>query len=245
MTLKDKLNKEKLPRHVAIIMDGNGRWAKSKGAVRIFGHQNGVKPIHETVEAAGELGIKYLSLYAFSTENWGRPKEEINALMSLLVTTIKKEAKKLDKNNVRIISIGDLKKLPQVPQQELLNLIDHTKNNDGLILNLALSYSSRWEITSAARKIGEDVKAGLLDPADICQEQFEKYLDTYGIPDPELLIRTSGECRISNFLLYQIAYSELYFSKVLWPDFSKEDFYSALFDYQNRERRFGLTSEQF
>lgn len=245
MTLKDKLNKDQLPRHVAIIMDGNGRWAKRKGAVRIFGHQHGVKPIHDIVEASGELGIEYLSLYAFSAENWGRPKDEIKALMGLLVTTIKKEAKKLHKNNVRIISIGDLEKLPSLAHKELLNLIDQTKNNSGLVLNLALSYSSRGEIISAARKLGQDVKAGLLDPNDINPERFESYLDTAGMPDPELLIRTSGEYRISNFLLYQIAYSELYFSEVLWPDFCKEDFYEALIDFQNRERRFGLTSEQF
>jgi len=245
MTVKDKLNKEKLPAHVAIIMDGNGRWARRKGAVRVFGHQNGVKPIHDTVEASGELGIKYLSLYAFSTENWGRPPEEIKALMSLLVSTIKKESKRLDENNVRIISIGDLDKLPEVPHKELVNLIENTKDNDGLVLNLALSYSSRWEITSAARKIGQDVKSGILDPDEINSDSFEKYLSTSGIPDPELLIRTSGEYRISNFLLYQIAYSELYFTDVLWPDFTKEDYYMALYDYQNRQRRFGLTAEQF
>ena len=245
MTFIDKLNKEKLPEHVAIIMDGNGRWAKRKGAIRAFGHQNGVRPIHDTVEAAGELGIKYLSLYAFSTENWGRPPEEIKALMSLLVSTIKKESKRLAKNNVRLISIGDLGKLPKVPREELANLIDNTKDNDGLVLNLALSYSSRWEICSAARKIGQDVKAGLLNPEDIDSDRFKEYLSTAGIPDPELLIRTSGEYRISNFLLYQIAYSELHFTDVLWPDFTKEDFYKALFDYQNRKRRFGLSSEQF
>jgi len=245
MTFLDKLNKEKLPEHVAIIMDGNGRWAKRKGAIRAFGHQNGVRPIHDTVEAAGELGIKYLSLYAFSTENWGRPPEEIKALMSLLVSTIKKESKRLAKNNVRLISIGDMGKLPKVPREELANLIDNTKDNDGLVLNLALSYSSRWEICSAARKIGQDVKAGLLNPEDIDSDRFQEYLSTAGIPDPELLIRTSGEYRISNFLLYQIAYSELHFTDVLWPDFTKEDFYKALFDYQNRKRRFGLSSEQF
>ncbi len=245
MTLRDKLNKEKLPQHVAIIMDGNGRWAQRKGAVRIFGHQHGVKPIHDTVEASEELGIKYLSLYAFSTENWGRPIKEINALMGILVKTIKKEAKQLAKNNVRIISIGDLEKLPSSAHGELLNLIEQTRNNDGLVLNLALSYSSRWEITAASRKIGEDVKSGLLDPKDINSSRFEEYLNTAGVPDPELLIRTGGEYRVSNFLLYQIAYSELYFTDVLWPDFTKEDFYQALFEFQNRERRFGLTSEQF
>jgi undecaprenyl diphosphate synthase len=245
MTIKEKLHKEKLPEHVAVIMDGNGRWAKRKGAVRIFGHQNGVKPIHEIVEASGELGIKYLSLYAFSTENWGRPKEEIDALMGLLVTTIKKEAKKLHENDVKVLSIGDLDKLPPVSRRELLNIIDQTKNNKGLVVNLALSYSSRAEITSAVRKISEDVKAGLLESADIDNAKFEQYLFTAGIPDPELVIRTSGEYRISNFLLYQIAYAELYFTDVLWPDFSKEDYYTALLDFQNRERRYGLTSEQF
>jgi undecaprenyl diphosphate synthase len=244
MSLIDKLNKDTLPQHVAIIMDGNGRWAKRKGAIRIFGHKHGVKPIHDIVEAAGELGIGYLSLYAFSTENWRRPEEEIKALMSLLVSTIKKETQKLARNNVRIISIGDLGKLPPVPHGELVNLIEQTKNNDGLVLNLALSYSSRWEIVSAVKRIGQDVKAGLLDPEDISSKRFEEYLSTAGIPDPELLIRTSGEFRISNFLLYQIAYSELYFTDVLWPDFCKEDFYQALYDFQNRERRFGLTKEQ-
>ena len=245
MTLKDRLDKDQLPAHVAVIMDGNGRWDKKKGAVRVFGHKHGVKPIHETVEASGELGIKYLSLYAFSTENWGRPRDEIEALMGLLVSTIKSESKKLLDNNVRLISIGDLEKLPPVPREELLNLIDQTSRNDGLVLNLALSYSSRWEINNAVRKIGADIKNGFLDPADINNSVFENYLETRGIPDPELLIRTSGEYRISNFLLYQIAYAELYFTEVLWPDFTREDYYKALLEYQNRERRFGLTSEQF
>lgn len=245
MTLKDKLNKDKLPRHVAIIMDGNGRWAQRKGATRVFGHSHGVKPIHEVVEASGELGIKYLSLYAFSTENWGRPPEEINALMGLLVSTIKKETNRLIENNVKLISIGDLDKLPPVPHSELLRLIEQTKNNDGLIVNLALSYSARWEIVTAARRIGKDIAEGRIEPEDIKPELFEKYLTTFGMPDPELLIRTSGEARVSNFLLYQIAYSELYFTEKLWPDFTKEDYYQALFEFQNRERRFGLTSEQF
>jgi len=245
MTLKDKLNKDKLPRHVAIIMDGNGRWAQRKGATRVFGHSHGVKPIHEVVEASRELGIKYLSLYAFSTENWGRPPEEINALMGLLVSTIKKETNRLIENNVKLISIGDLDKLPPVPHSELLRLIEQTKNNDGLIVNLAFSYSARWEIVTAARRIGKDVAEGRIEPEDINPELFERYLTTFGMPDPELLIRTSGEARISNFLLYQIAYSELYFTEKLWPDFTKEDYYQALLEFQNRERRFGLTSEQF
>lgn len=245
MTIKDKLKRDKLPRHVAIIMDGNGRWAKRKGAIRIFGHQHGVKPVHEIVEASGELGINYLTLYAFSTENWGRPKEEIDALMGLLVTTIKKEAKKLHENKVRVISIGDMEQLPAKPRKELLNIIDQTKDNTGLVVNIALSYSSRSEIVNAVRRISEDVKSGMLNPDDIVSSKFEQYLYTSEIPDPELVIRTSGEYRISNFLLYQIAYSELYFTDVLWPDFSKEDYYLALLDFQNRERRFGLTSEQF
>jgi undecaprenyl diphosphate synthase len=245
MTLKDKLDKDKLPVHVAIIMDGNGRWAKKQGAVRVFGHKHGVRPIHETVEAAGELGIKFLSLYAFSTENWGRPQDEVEALMGLLVSTIKSESKKLSDNNVRLISIGDLEKLPPVPREELQNLIAQTKNNKGLVLNLALSYSSRWEINNAVKKIGNDIKNGLLEPDDITNKVFEDHLETRDMPDPELLIRTSGEYRVSNFLLYQIAYAELYFTEVLWPDFTKEDFYKALLEYQNRERRFGLTSEQF
>ncbi len=244
MTVKDKLRKDKLPKHVAIIMDGNGRWARRKGAVRVFGHQNGVKPIHEVVEASGELGISYLTLYAFSTENWGRPKEEVDALMGLLVSTIRKEAKKLHENQVRVVTIGDLELIPAKPRKELLNIIDQTKDNKGLVVILALSYSSRSEIANAVKRISEDVKSGKLNPDDINPSKFEQYLYTSNIPDPELLIRTSGEYRISNFLLYQIAYTELYFTDVLWPDFSKEDYYLALLDFQNRERRFGLTSKQ-
>ena len=244
MSLKEQLIKEKLPRHVAIIMDGNGRWARKKGANRIFGHQNGVTPVHEVVEASGELGIDFLTLYAFSTENWGRPKDEIEALMGLLVSTIKKETKKLMENNVKLRTIGDLSKLPDNTRRELLKLVDVTRNNSGLTVILALSYSSRVELLEAARKIVADACAGKLQPDEMNCGILEQYLETNGIPDPELLIRTSGEFRISNFLLYQIAYTELYFTPKFWPDFRKEDYYTALLDFQSRERRFGKTSEQ-
>jgi len=244
MSLKEKLIPEKLPSHVAIIMDGNGRWAKKKGAARIFGHQNGVVPVHEVVEASGELGIKFLTLYAFSTENWGRPPEEIEALMNLLVSTIKKETKKLMENDVRLLTIGDLQKLPEAPRKRLETLMEKTRNNKGLTVVLALSYSSRWEILKAVRAIQADTLAGKISGDDLSERVFESYLVTAGIPDPELLIRTSGEYRISNFLMYQLAYSELYFTPKYWPDFRKEDYYEALFSYQNRERRFGRTSEQ-
>lgn len=244
MSLKDKLIKERLPRHVAVIMDGNGRWARRKGAARIFGHQHGVTPVREVVEASGELGIEYLTLYAFSTENWGRPAAEINALMSLLVSTINQETKELMENHVRLLTIGDLGLLPENPRNELSNLVELTKNNTGLTVVLALSYSSRAELVHAAKKIMTDCAAGKITPDQMNSELFETYLETAGIPDPELLIRTSGEFRISNFLLYQIAYTELYFTPKFWPDFRKEDLYAALLDYQGRERRFGKISEQ-
>jgi undecaprenyl diphosphate synthase len=244
MSLKEKLIREKLPRHVAIIMDGNGRWARKKGANRIFGHQNGVTPVHEVVEASGELGIDYLTLYAFSTENWGRPKEEIEALMGLLVSTIKKETRKLMDNNVKLRTIGDLNKLPVSTRRELMKLVEKTSVNTGLTVILALSYSSRSELVNAARNMIQDACSGFLKPEDMNCAVLENYLETKGIPDPELLIRTSGEYRISNFLLYQIAYTELYFTPKFWPDFRKEDYYTALLDFQNRERRFGKTSEQ-
>jgi undecaprenyl diphosphate synthase len=244
MSVKDQLIKERLPRHVAIIMDGNGRWARKKGAARVFGHQNGVTPVREVVEASGELGIEYLTLYAFSTENWGRPVAEINALMSLLVSTINQETRELMDNNVRLLTIGDLSLLPETPRKELETLADLTKNNTGLRVVLALSYSSRSELVQAARMIMIDCAAGKITPDQMNSQLFETYLETNGIPDPELLIRTSGELRISNFLLYQIAYTELYFTSKLWPDFRKEDLYAALLDYQGRERRFGKTSEQ-
>ena len=244
MSLKDKLIKERLPRHVAVIMDGNGRWARRKGAARIFGHQNGVASVREVVEACGELGIEYLTLYAFSTENWGRPAAEINALMSLLVSTINQETKELMKNNVRLLTIGDLNLLPENPRNELVELVELTRNNTRLTFVLALSYSSRTELVHAAKKIMADSIAGKITPDQMNSELFESYLETAGIPDPELLIRTSGEYRISNFLLYQIAYTELYFTPKFWPDFRKEDLFAALLDYQGRERRFGKISEQ-
>jgi len=244
MSLKEKLNLDKLPKHVAIIMDGNGRWARKKGVARILGHRSGVTPVREVVEASGELGVQYLTLYAFSTENWGRPVEEVKALMGLLVATVKNETARLVKNNVRLHTIGDVGLLPESIRKEINYLVDKTKNNTGLNLVLALSYSSRWEILKAVRTIVDEAMAGKIKPEDLTQENFGNYLETNNIPDPELLIRTSGEQRISNFLLYQIAYAELYFTPTLWPDFRKEDYYAALLDYQNRERRFGKISEQ-
>lgn len=241
---KDCINMQKIPSHVAIIMDGNGRWAKQRGSHRIFGHQNGVNAVRAVVEAAGELGVKYLTLYAFSTENWNRPKAEVDALMELLVSTIHGEVEKLSKNKVRLLVIGDLNSLPPSARENVVAAMKKTEANTGLTLVLALSYSSRWEIVNATQKIASDVAAGKLSVADIDNEMFSQYLCTAGIPDPELLIRTSGEERLSNFLLWQLAYSEFYFSEVLWPDFNKEEFYKAILEYQNRERRFGKTSEQ-
>jgi undecaprenyl diphosphate synthase len=244
MSLKDKINPEKLPLHVAIIMDGNGRWARKKGKLRVFGHQNGVKAVRETTEAAAELGIKYLTLYAFSTENWNRPQTEIDALMELLVHTINAERSTLNKNDIRLLAIGDLKSLPGNCYNELMEAIEDTSKNKRMSLVLALSYSSKWEMTDAVKKIAREVEAGKLKAEDITEKNITENLNTYGMPDPELLIRTSGENRISNFLLWQIAYAELYFSEKLWPDFRKEDLYEAIIDYQQRERRFGLVSEQ-
>jgi undecaprenyl diphosphate synthase len=244
MSLKEQLIREKLPGHVAIIMDGNGRWAKRKGAARIFGHQHGVTPVDEVVKASAELGIKYLTLYAFSTENWSRPAEEIDALMGLLVATIRKETKKLVDNNIRLQTVGDVTELPDNTRKELDQLISATAANTGLTVILALSYSSRYEIILAARRIIRDAAEGKLSADEMNCAKFEEYLQTAGYPDPDLLIRTSGEYRLSNFLLYQLAYTELYFTSKLWPDFSAEDYYEALLDYQNRERRFGKTSEQ-
>jgi undecaprenyl diphosphate synthase len=244
MSVKDKLNRNKLPRHVAIIMDGNGRWAKKKGAVRMFGHKQGVQTVHDITEAATELGLEYLTLYVFSTENWNRPKTEVRALMSLLVSTIAKETETLMTNNIILKAIGNLDNLPKQVRKELDDCIEKTSCNTGLTLILALSYSSRWEIIEAVKKISAEVKSDNLKISSIDDKIFETYLSTSEIPDPELLIRTSGELRISNFLLWQIAYSELYFSETLWPDFSKEHFYEALLDFQKRERRFGKTSDQ-
>jgi undecaprenyl diphosphate synthase len=244
MLYKEQIIKEKMPLHVAIIMDGNGRWAKKKGSQRIVGNKSGVNAVRETVEAAAEIGLKYLTLYAFSTENWNRPATEIKALMSLLLATLKTETKTLIKNNIRLMSIGNRQSLPNDLQKELNKTIEITSANTGTTLNLALSYSSRWEIMQAIQNIGQDIHSGKLSPEDIDSYIFEQYLTTHNIPDPELLIRTSGEFRISNFLLWQIAYAELYFTETLWPDFRKEDFYKAICNFQMRERRFGKISEQ-
>jgi undecaprenyl diphosphate synthase len=243
-SLKNQIKPDKLPEHIAIIMDGNGRWAKSRGEVRTFGHENGVVAVRETVEAAAKLGIKYLTLYAFSTENWNRPKDEVDALMSLLVKTINQETATLNKNNIRLWAIGDLGSLHPDCHEELMNSINNTAKNDRMTLVLALSYSSRWEICQAARIIANKIKEGIMKPEDVNEQCFASHLNSSGIPDPSLLIRTSGEFRVSNFLLWQIAYSELYFTPKLWPDFRKEDLYEAIIDFQNRERRFGMISEQ-
>ncbi|MCD6557235.1 MAG: isoprenyl transferase [Bacteroidales bacterium] len=244
MNVKEKILKNKLPIHIAIIMDGNGRWAKKKGNRRIFGHKNGVKAVKETVEAAGEIGLKYLTLYAFSTENWNRPKVEVDALMSLFISAVKNETKNLIKNNVRMKAIGNLETLPNSVLENLNEIIDKTKDNTGLTLILALSYSSRQEITNAITIISKKITSGEILIENINEELISDHLYTKEFPDPELLIRTSGEYRISNFLLWQITYSELYFTDTLWPDFSKEDFFNAVYNFQQRERRFGKTSEQ-
>lgn len=233
-----------MPKHIAVIMDGNGRWAKKKGAMRIFGHRNAVQAVRDVTEGCGELGIKYLTLYAFSTENWNRPKAEVDGLMELLVSTLKAEVGTLQENKVKLSAIGEISNLPGDCQKNLAWAMDQTKNNKGMILNLALSYSGRWEILKAINKMAEDVKAGKVNPGEINEKVFENYLETSGIPDPELLIRTSGELRVSNFLLWQIAYTELYITPTLWPDFRKEHLYEAIWSYQQRERRFGKTSEQ-
>ena len=242
MALMEQIEKENLPKHIAITMDGNGRWAKDKGKLRIFGHQHGVKAVRKTVEAAAEIGIKFLTLYAFSTENWKRSEREVNALMTLLISTISKETKTLMKNDICLNAIGNLSQLPKKCEQELEQAIEKTKNNKRMTLILALSYSGRWEIVNAINSILEERKNNL--PTEITEETFQQYLSTKSVPDPELLIRTSGEHRISNFLLWQIAYCELYFTDTLWPDFRKEDFLKAIIDYQKRERRFGKTTQQ-
>jgi undecaprenyl diphosphate synthase len=244
MSLKEQIKPENLPQHIAIIMDGNGRWAKGKGFNRIFGHKNGVTAVRETTEACAELGIKFLTLYAFSSENWNRPKFEVNALMELLIETIKKETDTFIKNGIKLNTIGRIDQLPAKAYKSLLELKELTKNHNKLELVLALSYGSKDEIVEAVKTISEKVKTGALQPENITNETISQHLYTHNIPDPELLIRTSGEHRISNFLLWQIAYSELYFTEVLWPDFRKEDLYNAIISYQHRERRFGKTSEQ-
>ncbi|MDQ2720289.1 MAG: isoprenyl transferase [Bacteroidota bacterium] len=244
MNLKENLNAERLPRHIAIIMDGNGRWAKEKGKDRLFGHYSGVESVRNIVEGCAELKIEYLTLYAFSTENWDRPKDEVSGLMELLVQTIRQEVATLNKNNIRLHIIGNIEMLPESARKELSEACLETKSNTGLNLIMALSYSSRWEIINAIKNIAIEIKNGNLDPEKISDDVFKNYLCTASFPDPELMIRTSGEYRISNFLLYQLAYSELYFTETLWPDFRKENLYEAILDYQNRERRFGKTSEQ-
>lgn len=244
MNLKEKLNPERLPSHIAIIMDGNGRWAKEQGKDRLFGHYHGVESVRNIVEGCAELGIGYLTLYAFSTENWDRPKDEVTGLMELLVQTIRQEVATLNKNNIRLQIIGNIQMLPLSARKELSEACEETSKNSGLTLVMALSYSSRWEILEAVKQIGVDIRNGEIDPAEVDDDLFKKYLCTADIPDPELMIRTSGEFRISNFLLYQLAYSELYFTDVLWPDFRKDNLYEAILDFQKRERRFGKTSEQ-
>jgi undecaprenyl diphosphate synthase len=244
MGLKNTIDTDRLPKHLAIIMDGNGRWAKQKGMLRVFGHENGAKSVRETVETCAEIGIENLTLYAFSTENWNRPQPEVRTLMKLLVSSLKKEIKTLQGNNIRLNSIGNLEMLPSSAQKQLLEVIDKTKSNTRMTLTLALSYGSREEIVQAVRAITDKVKNNIISSGDIDESIINQHLYTQNLPDVDLLIRTSGEHRISNFLLWQIAYAELYFTEVLWPDFRAEDLYKAIADYQKRERRFGKTSEQ-
>ena len=242
--LVNQIDKTRLPRHIAIIMDGNGRWAKEKGQDRLFGHYHGVESVRNIVEGSAELGIEYLTLYAFSTENWDRPKYEVVGLMELLVTTIRNEVESLNKNNIRLHVIGDMTMLPDYARNELNEALDFTKKNTGLNLIMALSYSGRWELLNVVKAIVDEVKKGQLEVEDNDQDTLQQHLLTSGFPDPELMIRTSGEYRISNFLLYQLAYTELYFTNVRWPDFRKNNLYEAIIDYQARERRFGKTGEQ-
>ena len=244
MSLKEKIILSKIPCHVAVIMDGNGRWAKQRGLDRVAGHQNGVEAVRNLIEATAELGVKYLTIYAFSTENWTRPDSEVAALMDLMVQSINNETQTLLKNNIRLRTIGDSSRFANDIKEKLVDTINKTSACTGLNLIVALSYSSRWEITNAAKRLAVDVKNGVVDSELINEIKFEEYLTTAGIPDPDLLIRTSGEMRISNFLLWQMAYTEIYITDTLWPDFSKEDLYKSVIDYQNRERRFGKTSEQ-
>lgn len=244
MNYLQSINQSSIPQHVAIIMDGNGRWAKQQGEDRIFGHHEGVNSVREIVEACGEIGVKFLTLYAFSTENWNRPKEEVDGLMELLVGTISMETKNLNDKGVRLEAIGDLKSLPEICQHQLQESINITSKNNKVTLILALSYSSKWEITNSVKEIAEEIATGTLLPSEITAELIDSHLNTRLWPNPELMIRTSGERRISNFLLWQLAYAEFYFTDVLWPEFRKNDFFKAIISYQNRERRFGKTSEQ-
>ena len=248
MELKDQLmqqiDRERLPQHIAIIMDGNGRWAKERGKQRLFGHQSAIQSVREVSEASAEIGVKYLTLYAFSTENWNRPFAEVTGLMSLLATTIRNEVSTMNKNSIKLNAIGDLKNLPKANYDQLMQAIADTSHNTRMTLTLALSYSGRWDLIQATQRMAKEVADGRLAPSEIDDKTISSYLSTAGIPDPELLIRTSGEERISNFLLWQLAYSELYFTPKYWPDFRKADFYEAILNYQHRERRFGKTSEQ-
>ena len=244
MSFKEKLDLENLPNHIAIIMDGNGRWAKQQGKPRTFGHKHGVTSVREAAEAAAEIGVKYLTLYAFSTENWNRPKFEVDALMHLLLQTINKETKTLNKNNIRLNAIGNLASLPESTQRQLFQTMENTSGNSRMTLTLALSYSSRWEILEAVKSIASDFAEKKISLKDITTDTFTSHLPSFPLPEPELLIRTSGEYRVSNFLLWQIAYSELYFCDKFWPEFRKEDLYEAIYNYQHRERRFGKTSDQ-
>lgn len=241
---KDKINTNQLPKHIAIIMDGNGRWAKAQGKHRIFGHKNGVKAVREVTEACAEIGVEYLTLYAFSTENWNRPQTEVSALMELLFLTIGKEIKTLQKNNIRLNAIGHLHNLPESNRKAIEKAIEETKNNTRMTLTLALSYGAKEEITEAAKQLASQYKEGKITLEDINSDAIAQHLYTKNIPDPELMIRTSGEHRISNFLLWQLAYAEFYFTEKFWPEFEKNDLYKAIYDYQHRERRFGMTSEQ-
>ena len=248
MELKDQLmqqiDRDRLPQHIAIIMDGNGRWAKERGKQRLFGHQSAIQSVREVSEASAEIGVKYLTLYAFSTENWNRPFAEVTGLMSLLATTIKNEVSTMNKNSIKLNAIGDLQNLPKANYDQLMKALEDTSHNTRMTLTLALSYSGRWDLIQATRRMAEDVKAGKLQPEEVGDQTISSYLSTANMPDPELLIRTSGEERISNFLLWQLAYSELYFTPKYWPDFRKADLYEAILNYQHRERRFGKTSEQ-
>lgn len=244
MSYKEQIDKERMPRHIAIVMDGNGRWAKKQGMARVFGHRQGVQTVHDITVAAAELGIEYLTLYTFSTENWNRPKEEVDALMNLLVDTIVKETPTLMDNNVRLLTIGDINRLPESARLKFMGCVEQTSKNTGLSMVIALSYSSRWEITRAMQIAVERAGKGELRPEDIDEPYVASLMTTAQMPDPDLLIRTSGELRISNFLLWQLAYSELYFTDCLWPEFTTEELYKAIVDYQHRERRFGKTSEQ-
>ena len=248
MELKDQLmqqiDRERLPQHIAIIMDGNGRWAKERGKQRLFGHQSAIQSVREVSEASAEIGVPYLTLYAFSTENWNRPFAEVTGLMSLLATTIRNEVSTMNKNSIKLNAIGDLKSLPKSNYDQLMQAIDDTSHNTRMVLTLALSYSGRWDLKQATQRMVEDAASGKIKPQEIDDKMISSYLSTANMPDPELLIRTSGEERISNFLLWQLAYSELYFTPKYWPDFRKADLYEAILNYQHRERRFGKTSEQ-